>query len=59
MYVMYESPLQMLCDSPTLYMENRECFDFMRSVPTVWDETRGLDGRIKASSCSKHLRDPH
>ena len=20
--------------------------DFMRSVPTVWDETRGLDGRI-------------
>jgi alpha-glucosidase len=46
MYVMYESPLQMLSDSPTLYMENRECFDFMRSVPTVWDETRGLDGRI-------------
>ena len=46
MYVMYESPLQMLSDSPTLYRANPECFAFMRSVPTTWDETLGLDGKI-------------
>jgi alpha-glucosidase len=48
MYVLYESPLQMLSDSPVKYRANRECFDFMRKVPTVWDETRGLAGRIGA-----------
>ena len=48
MYVMYESPLQMLSDSPSLYRANPECFAFMRTAPTVWDETRGLAGRIGA-----------
>jgi len=41
---LYEAPLQMLCDSPSLYRKNRECFAFMAGVPTVWDETRGLAG---------------
>ena len=48
MYVMYESPLQMLADAPSLYRANPECFAFMRTSPTVWDETRGLAGRIGA-----------
>lgn len=46
MYVVYESPLQMLSDSPTKYLENRECFEFLKEVPTVWDETRPLFGQI-------------
>ena len=46
MYVMFESPLQMLSDSPEHYRANAECFAFMRAVPTVWDETRGLAGKI-------------
>lgn len=46
MYVMYESPLQMLSDSPSLYRANPECYAFMTKVPTVWDETVGLDGKI-------------
>ena len=46
MYVVYESPLQMLSDSPTKYLENPECFDFLKQVPTVWDETRPLFGEI-------------
>lgn len=46
MYVVYESPLQMLSDSPTKYEENIECFRFMTSVPTVWDETVPLFGTI-------------
>ena len=44
MLVAYEAPLQMLCDSPTKYGRNRECFAFMSATPTVWDETVGLGG---------------
>ena len=43
---LYEAPLQMLCDSPSLYRQNMECFKFMAAVPTVWDETLGLAGDI-------------
>ncbi|HWA25558.1 MAG TPA: glycoside hydrolase family 97 protein [Lacunisphaera sp.] len=46
MYVVYESPLQMLCDSPTNYLREPECLAFLSPVPTVWDETRALDSRI-------------
>jgi alpha-glucosidase len=46
MYVVYESPLQMLADSPTNYLREPECMAFLAAVPTVWDETRALDGRI-------------
>ncbi len=41
---LYEAPLQMLCDSPTNYEQNMECFSFMAKVPTVWDATVGLPG---------------
>jgi alpha-glucosidase len=46
MYVVYESPLQMMADSPTNYMHEPEVMEFLGPVPTVWDETRVLDGRI-------------
>ena len=45
-YVVFDSPLNMLCDSPSNYMAEQECLDFIASVPTVWDETRGLDGKV-------------
>ena len=44
MMALYEAPLQMLCDSPTNYERNRECFDFMAKVPVVWQRTVGLAG---------------
>jgi alpha-glucosidase len=46
MYVVYESPLQMLADSPTHYLREPECMVFLAGVPTVWDETRVLDGHV-------------
>ena len=46
MYVVYESPLQMLADSPSNYLREPEAMEFLGPVPTVWDETRVLDGRI-------------
>lgn len=45
MFVVYESPFQMVADSPDVY-ENAPGFDFVKAVPTVWDETRFLDGEI-------------
>ena len=45
-YVIFESPFNMMCDSPTKYMQNQECVDFMSEVPTVWDETVALDGEL-------------
>ena len=42
----FEAPLQMLCDTPTQYIRNQECTDFMVKVPTVWDETIGMDGVV-------------
>jgi alpha-glucosidase len=46
MYVVFESPLQMLSDSPSNYMREPEIMDFLASVPTEWDETKVLDARI-------------
>jgi alpha-glucosidase len=42
-YVVYESPLQMVSDDPSAY-ENAAGFDFIKAVPTAWDETRFIDG---------------
>ena len=50
-YVVFDSPLNMLCDSPSNYMAEQECLDFIASVPTVWDETRGLDGKVGEYIC--------
>jgi alpha-glucosidase len=42
-YVVYDSPLQMVSDDPDAYRD-AEGFDFIRKVPTAWDETRYLAG---------------
>ena len=46
MYVVYDSPLQMLSDSPSNYLREPEAMEFLGPVPSVWDDTRALDGRI-------------
>ncbi|TWT29366.1 Retaining alpha-galactosidase precursor [Posidoniimonas corsicana] len=46
MYVVYESPLQMLADSPTQYRREPECLRFLSAVPTVWDETVVLHAEL-------------
>ena len=45
-YVIYDAPFTMLCDSPSNYMKEKECTGFISEVPTVWDETIALDGKI-------------
>ena len=46
MYTTFEAPLQMLADSPTKYMQNQECTDFIAQIPTTFDETIALDGQL-------------
>ena len=46
MYVVFESPLQMLSDSPSNYLREPEIMEFLGPVPSVWDETKVLDGKI-------------
>ncbi|MCL1893737.1 MAG: glycoside hydrolase family 97 protein [Holophagaceae bacterium] len=46
MYVVYESPMQMLADSPSNYRKEPECLSFLSGVPTVWDETHFLSANI-------------
>ncbi len=46
MYVIFESPFNMLCDSPQSYEREKECTEFIAKIPTVWDETLAVDGQV-------------
>ncbi|MDD7605622.1 MAG: glycoside hydrolase family 97 C-terminal domain-containing protein, partial [Prevotellaceae bacterium] len=46
LFVVFESGVQMLCDSPTRYYAEPQCTEFVTSVPTTWDETRVIDARM-------------
>jgi alpha-glucosidase len=46
MYVVFEAPLQMLADNPTAYIKEQESTDFISQIPTVFDETVAIDGKV-------------
>lgn len=45
-YVIFDSPLNMLCDAPSNYLKEPECTRFIASIPTVWEETKALCGKV-------------
>ncbi|HUR10901.1 MAG TPA: glycoside hydrolase family 97 protein [Flavitalea sp.] len=45
MYVVLESYLGMVCDYPAAY-EGQAGFDFVKKVPTVWDDTKVLNASV-------------
>jgi alpha-glucosidase len=45
-YIIFESPLNMLCDNPSNYMNEPECTEFIATVPTVWDNTIAMNGKV-------------
>jgi len=45
MYVIFESPLQMLSDNPSNYYREPESMEFLEAVPSVWDDTKALAGK--------------
>ncbi len=46
MYIVYYAPMQMLCDAPTAYEKYPDILDFLTDVPTTWDDTQALEGKI-------------
>lgn len=47
LYILYESPLQMLADSPSNYYTAPDYVSFISRIPTVWDETKAIEARIE------------
>jgi alpha-glucosidase len=46
MYVVFDAPLQMLADNPTIYKKEQECTTFISKIPTTFDELVPLDSKI-------------
>ncbi len=46
MYTVYYAPLQMLADAPTDYEKEPVYLNYLAKIPTVWDETVALDGKV-------------
>lgn len=45
-YVVFNSPLTMLCDSPSNYVREPECTQYISEIPTVWDEVVPVEGKV-------------
>lgn len=46
MYVVFDSPLTMMADSPSEYEKDEECASFIASIPNQYEKTIVLDGEI-------------
>ena len=46
MYIVYNQPLAMLCDSPTEYEKEPEYTKFLTEIPTVWQSKGTCEGKI-------------
>ena len=46
MYVVYDAPLTMLCDSPTNYEQEPDYTRFVAQMPTLWQTKLCLEGAI-------------
>jgi alpha-glucosidase len=46
MYIVYDSPLTMMADSPSAYEKEEECASFIASIPNQYEKTIVLDGEI-------------
>ena len=46
LFVIYNEPLKMLCDAPSVYEREPEITSFISKIPTVWDETKVLEAKF-------------
>lgn len=46
LYIIFESPLQMLADNPSNYYSNESSTQFISKIPTIWDDTYVIDGKV-------------
>ena len=57
LYIVYDAPLVMLCDSPSAYLEDPVTTSYIASIPSVFNSTRILDGSIGESIVSLREKD--
>lgn len=57
MYVVFDSPLVMFCDSPSAYLEEPKTVEYIMSIPTVFDSSEVLDGKIGEYIIMKRQKD--
>jgi len=50
MYVCTKARCKMLSDSPSNYEREPESLEFLRAVPSTWDDTVPLDGKLPNTS---------
>jgi len=46
LFIILESPMQMLPDAPSDYYREHECMEFISHIPVVWDEIRVLEAKL-------------
>lgn len=46
LFVIYNEPLKMLCDAPSVYEREPEITHFISKIPTVWDDTKVLEAKF-------------
>ena len=46
MFTLFYAPLEMLSDAPTAYEKEPDILKYLAAMPTVWDETVPLDGKV-------------
>lgn len=49
LYVVFDAPLTMLCDTPSSYIREDECTRFISAIPTACDRSVVLDGKVGES----------
>lgn len=46
LFTMLYAPLEMLADAPTAYEKEPEILNYFSKMPTIWDETLPIDGKL-------------
>ncbi|MEP7109163.1 MAG: glycoside hydrolase family 97 protein [Ferruginibacter sp.] len=46
MFTIFYAPLEMLSDAPTAYQKEPDILHYLAAMPTTWDETIPLDGKV-------------
>ncbi|MDD6151037.1 MAG: glycoside hydrolase family 97 protein [Bacteroidales bacterium] len=57
LYVCLDSPFTMLCDSPSDYLAEDATTRFITSIPTVFDRTLPLGGKVEESFVTARCKD--
>ena len=45
-YIVFEAPLAMISDRPSVYEKEKECMDFIAGIPTVWEQSVPLENKV-------------